>query len=49
MGYKLIGLLEGAFIEQELDALAGGHLAQLVFARTALLASARFGKFVAQF
>ena len=40
---KLIELLEGAFVEQKLDALAGAELSFLVLARGALGAAARFG------
>ena len=47
MGDQLVGLFEGAFVEQELDALARRHLALLVFARAALCASAGFGEGVA--
>ncbi len=43
----LVGLFEGAFVEKELDALAGEHLALLVLVRVALLASAGFGEGVA--
>ena len=41
---QLVGLLEGAFVEQKLDALARRHLALLVLARPALFASAGFGQ-----
>ncbi len=44
---QLVRLFEGAFVEQELDAFAGRHLALLVFARAALLASASFGQRIA--
>ena len=47
MGDELVGLFEGAFVEQELDALAGRHLALLVLARAALFAAASFGQRVA--
>ena len=47
MGDELVGLFEGAFVEQELDALAGRHLALLVFAGAALFAAAGFGERVA--
>ena len=47
VGDQLVGLFEGAFVEQELDALAGRHLALLVFAGAALFASAGFGERVA--
>ncbi len=44
---QLVGLFEGAFIEQKLDALAGRHFALLMFACAALFASAGFGQRVA--
>ena len=47
VGDELVGLFEGAFVEEEFDALAGGHLALLVFARAAFFASAGFGERVA--
>ena len=47
MGDQFVGLFEGAFVEQELDALARRHLALLVLARPALFASACFGQRVA--
>ena len=47
MGDQLVGFLEGAFVEQELDTLAGRHFAFLVFARAALFAAAGFGQGVA--
>ena len=43
---QFVGLLEGAFVEQELDALAGRHLAFLVLFFTATLATAIFGELV---
>ena len=49
MDDQLVGFLEGAFVEQELDALARRHLALLVFACAALFASAGFGEGVAAF
>ena len=49
MGDQLVGFFEGAFVEQELDAFTGRHLALLVFARAALFASAGFGERVAVF
>ena len=49
MGDKLVGLLEAALIEQKLDAFAGGHFAEFVFARTPFFAAASFGQLVAQF
>ena len=36
MGDELVGLFEGAFVEQELDALAGRHLAGFVLPFAAL-------------
>ena len=39
---QLIGLFKGAFIEQEIDALTGRHLALFVLASTALFTAARF-------
>ena len=47
MGDQFVGLFESTFVEQKLDALAGRHLALLVFARPALFASAGFGEGVA--
>ena len=47
MGDELVGLFEGAFIEQELDALARRHLALFVLAFAALGAASGFRKFVA--
>ena len=47
MGNEFVGLFEGAFVEQKLDALAGRHLALLVLARPALFASACLGQRVA--
>ncbi len=47
MGDELVGLLEGAFVEEEVDALAGGELAGFVLALAALGASALFGDGVA--
>ena len=44
---QLVGLFEGAFVEQELDALARRHLALLVLALAALFAAAGFGERVA--
>ena len=35
MSDELVGLLEGALVEQEIDALAGGHLAVFVLAGAA--------------
>ena len=46
---QLVGLFEGALVEQKLDALAGGHLAFLVLALAALGASAIFSQLVAPF
>ena len=47
MGEQLVGLFEGAFVEQEGDALARRHLAFLVLALVAFLAPAGFGQAVA--
>ena len=47
VGDELVGLFEGAFVEQELDALARRQLALLVLARAALFAAAGFGQRVA--
>ena len=47
VGYQLIGFLEGAVIEQELDALAGGHFAFLVLSLAALRSAALFGQAIA--
>ncbi len=47
MGDELVGLFEGAFVEQELDALARRHLALLVLACAALFAAAGLGESVA--
>ena len=47
VGDQLVGLFEGAFVEQEFDALAGRHLALFVFAGAALFAAAGFGQRVA--
>ena len=44
---QFVGLFECAFVEQELDALAGGHLALLVFAGAALFSASGFGECVA--
>ena len=44
---QLIGLLESAVIEQELDTLPRRHFTFLVLALAPLLASASFGKLVA--
>ena len=46
---QLVGLFEGALVEQKLDALARRHLAFFVLALAALRASAFFGKLVALF
>ena len=45
---QLVGLLEGAFVEQELDALAGRHFAFFVLALAALLSAAVFGQLIAR-
>ena len=47
VGYEFVGLFEGAFVEEEVDALAGGELAGFGFAGAALGASAFFGDGVA--
>ena len=47
VGDQLIEFLEGAFVEQQLDALAGGELALLVLARAALRPAALLGGRVA--
>ena len=44
---QLVGLLEGAFVEQELDALARRHLAFLVLLLAALFPAAFFGQVIA--
>ena len=44
---QLVGLFEGAVVEQELDALAGRHLAFFVLALAALRSAAVFGELVA--
>ncbi len=44
---EFVDFLKGAFVEQELDALAGGELAFLVLARAAFRAAAGFGKLIA--
>ena len=44
---ELVGLLEGALVEQELDAFARRHLAFLVLPVAALLAPTRLGQPVA--
>ena len=46
---QLVGLFEGAVVEQELDALPRRHFAFLVLALAPLLASAFFGEPVALF
>ena len=47
VGYQLIGFLECAVIEQELDALAGGHLAFFVLPFATLRPAAFFGQAIA--
>ena len=47
MGDQLVGLFESALVEQELDALAGGHLAFFVLPIAALGAATVCGKVVA--
>ena len=46
---QLVGLFEGAFVEQELDALPRRHFAFFVLPLAALRASTLFGKLVAPF
>ena len=47
VGYEFVGLFEGALVEEEVDALAGGELAGFGLAGAALGASAFFGDGVA--
>ena len=47
VGDELVDLLEGAFVEQQVDALARGELAGFGLARAALGAAALFGEGVA--
>ena len=47
VGDEFVGLFEGAFVEQELDALPRRHFAFLVLALAALRASSVFGELVA--
>ena len=47
VGDELVGLFEGALVEEELDALAGGHFALLVLRGAAGFASAGLGEGVA--
>ncbi len=47
VSHKLVGLLEGALVEEEVDALTGGELAGGTLAGAALGASALFGDGVA--
>ena len=49
MGDQLVGLLEGALVEQKLDALARRHFALLMLASAALFASTGFGERVPAF
>ena len=46
---QLVGFLEGAFVEQELDALACLHLAIFMLTGAALLAAALLGEGIALF
>ena len=46
MGDQLVGLLEGALVEQKFDALARRHLALFVLALAPLRASAFSGQLV---
>ena len=45
MGDELIQLAEGAFVEQQVEALAGGEAAPLVLGLDALLPAAELGFF----
>ncbi len=47
VGDQLVGFFEAGFVEQELDALAGGHFAFFVLAFAALGAAAVFGEVIA--
>ena len=47
MGDELVELFEGAFVEEQFDALAGGELALLVLAVAAVVAAALLGRGVA--
>ena len=47
MPHQLVHLLEGAFIEQQIDALPRRKLAFLVLPRAAFLAASRLGRGVA--
>src|SRR5579863_2629997 len=47
VGDELVGLFEGAVVEQELDALAGRHFSFFVLALAALGSAAVFGELVA--
>jgi hypothetical protein len=47
MGDELVEFLEGAFVEEQFDALAGGELAFFVLAVAAVFATALFGRGVA--
>src|SRR5207248_3032570 len=47
MRYQAVSLFEGALIEQELDALAGTHLAFFVLPRPPLFAAASLGQRIA--
>ena len=46
VAHQFVHFLEGAFVEQQVDALAGGEFAFLVLAGAALFASAVFGRSV---
>ena len=46
MGHEAIGLLERAFVEQELDALTGRHLAFFVLTLAAFFAATFFRELV---
>ena len=43
MAHQLVHFLEGAFVEQQIDALARGKFPFLMLPRAALLAPPRFG------
>jgi hypothetical protein len=47
VGDEFVGLFEGALVEEEVDALAGGELAEFVLAGASLGASAFFSDGVA--
>ena len=49
MGDEAVSLFEGAFVEQELDALARRHFAFFVLALAAFFSAAFFGQTIAAF